>query len=121
MTRDTTKLLFDALEFNYPKIALSDRRTDSIPSFLGTPTNITIPHNLGDGATARVWFDPDLGIKVIAGNSLYQDVDGTGADWTNGVTTGYMYLTSTDLVIGYVNLSGASIDVTTIYRIYYPE
>lgn len=118
MTRDATLLNFDS-DFNYLKIALSGSTTNAIPTFAGSETDITIDHNLGYIPAVKVWFDPDMNRRFIAGNSLYQDVDGDSTDWTNGVVTGYIYLTTTQLVIGYANLSGSSKDVTTYYRIYY--
>ena len=118
MTRDASKLNFDT-DFNYPKIAFSGSQTDAIPTYLGSLTDITIDHNLGYIPFVRVWFDPDVGRRFIAGNSLYQDIDGDLTDWSNGVATGNIYLTTTQLVIGYANLSGSTKDVTTYYRIYY--
>lgn len=117
MTRDATLLNFDS-DFNYQKIAFSGSRTDTIPTFAGVETEIAIDHNLGYIPAAKAWFDPDMNRRFIAGNMLYQDVDGDSTDWTNGVT-GYIYLTTTQLIIGYANLSASSKDVTTYYRIYY--
>lgn len=118
MTRDASQLNFDT-DFNYPKIAFSGSQTDVIPNFAGSLTDITITHDLGYVPFVRAWFDPAMSRRFIAGNSLYQDIDGDLTDWTNGVVPANMYVTTTQFIIGYANVSGSDKSVTTYYRIYY--
>lgn len=105
-------------DFNYQKIALSASRVNTVPPYAGSPTVVTIPHNLGYAPSVRVWYDPGNGRRYIAGNLWFLDSNGTGTDWSSGVNVAYVYVTSSNLVVAYANFSGSNRSVTTYYRIY---
>lgn len=111
---------FDS-RFNYQKIFVKSSQVDSIAdsgSTGGLPVEVTITHNLDYIPSVRVWYDPGNGRRFPIGEGQYDDYD-SGVDETNRVTVDHSYLTTTQLVIGYLNASGSTQNVTTYYRIYY--
>lgn len=112
--------LFDT-RFNYQKIATKGSQTDTVVDSGPPPailTTITVPHNLGYIPTVRAWFEPDNGRRLPISFEDLTD-DSTFISETNGIAVSSSYLTTTDLVINYINLSGSSRNVTTYWRIYY--
>lgn len=110
--------------FSYQKVAVKGNTTDSVASNSAPPgspptgTTVTIPHNLGYISSARVWFDPALGKRFPATREQYSD-DTTFLSEANDIWVRKSYLTVNDLIVEYVNLSGADKNVTTYYRVYY--
>ncbi len=120
MAMDESKLQFYS-GFNYQKVFRKDTQTETVPVSGGgpppTPTTVTIPHNLGRIPSVRVWYDPGVGKRFPISYEQYVD-DTTGVSEVDTVTA-QAHLTTTSLVLEFLNLSAASVDVIIWYRIYY--
>lgn len=106
---------------NYQKIALKGSGSVNVVSHSGSPpgtfTDVTIPHPVGVPTFARVWYDPELGQRFPATWPQFFD-DDTSTTMLNDVMLN-IRLTSSDLILRFLNFSASTKATNYWYRVYY--